>query len=68
MRILENAVKVTLLMVSFWIVLLVAKHDVFEKDTMAIIVVVLMLIGIINVIDDLIKFYKIIVKKLEEIK
>ena len=68
MNILENAVKATLWIVSIWIILLVVKYDVFEKDTMAIIVVVFMLIGISNVIDDVINVYKIIVKKLEEIK
>lgn len=68
MNILEKAVRLTLWIVSIWIILLIVKYDVFEKDTMAILVVIFMLIGIGNVIDDLISIYKLIVKKIEEIQ
>lgn len=68
MNILEKAVRLTLWVVSIWIILLIVKYDVFEKDTMAILIVIFMLIGIGNVIDDLISIYKLIVKKIEEIK
>ena len=65
MKFLEGVVKFTLFIVSFIILELLVKFDVFEKETFAYILGVLIIIGLIDVIDNLVKTYQAIVLLIE---
>lgn len=66
MKFLEGVVKFTLFIVSFIILILLAKFNVFEKETFAYILGVLMIIGLIDVIDNIVKTYQVIVLMIED--
>ena len=66
MKFLEGVIKFTLFMVSFIVLILTIKFNVFEKETFAYILGVLIIIGLIDVVDNIVKTYQVIVLMIED--
>lgn len=62
---LDTLVKITIIIVSIFVFLGLIKFGIFDKETFAFIIGVLALIGLANVVEDLVDFYKFVVSKIE---
>ena len=66
MKFLEGVVKFTLFIISFIVLMLTIKFNVFEIETFAYILGVIIIIGLMDVIDNIVKTYQVIVLMIED--
>jgi hypothetical protein len=63
---LEKAVKGTIFGVAAYVLFMILNFDVFQKETIATIIMVLVLIGLGDVVDAIIKLYALIVNYIDK--
>lgn len=65
MTLLERAIKIAIFFITIYVFWFVLKFDLLEKETIAMIVLLIFFIGLGDVIDNIVKTYKLIVYLIE---